>query len=112
VLGAQPDAGQTPLAVVPMTVPATTQPPTPVSVTSWQVPFWLLPTFAQLPVQQSAFEKQVSLTCKQYEADAEQVPPMHAPEQQSVLAPHPSPEPRHVFVRAVHLPPEQRPLQH
>jgi hypothetical protein len=100
-----------PLACVPMTVPATLQPPTPVSGTSWQVPFWFEPDFKQLPVQQSPFSKQTSLTCKQYEMDVH-FPPTQPPEQQSAFVPHALPEPRQPVVIAVHLPPEQRPLQH
>jgi hypothetical protein len=48
----------------------------------------------------------------QYDTVPEHVPPTQAPEQQSVLVPHGLPEPRHPVVTAVHLPPEQRPLQH
>ena len=94
--GAQPEAGQTPLAVVPMTVPATTQPPTPVSGMTWQVPFWLLPDLTQFPLQHSVFAKHVSFVCRQYETVDEHLPPTQPPEQQSALVPHASPEPRHV----------------
>jgi hypothetical protein len=81
-------------------------------VSSWQMPFWFAPVFVHLPVQHSAFEKQVSLICPQYEAVAAHVPPTHACEQHSAFAPHGLPEPRQVVVSRRHVPLVQRPLQH
>jgi hypothetical protein len=99
--------------LVPRTVPATEQLPMPEIFRSVQMPSRLLPDFVQVPVQHSLLVKQVSLTCLQYETVAEQVPPMHAFEQQSALDPHGSPEPRHAVVSALQWPvASQRPLQH
>jgi hypothetical protein len=93
-------------------VPATAQVATPEMLMVPQVPFWFPPVLLHWPEQQSLFWKQVSLVWRQYDAVAEQVPPTQASEQQSVFDPHGSPEPRHVVVSALHLPPEQSPLQH